>query len=279
MLALPGRVREHASPRARRRRAGAAASLCASVILVVTVAGRAAEPDGAFIVRVTGPEGADVESIVRDDVVVYRAGSSLVRTALPEGYPRPTPPGAMEIKYYPSVRRAEIRGGGGKDDGMFGMNTAAAFFPLFTHIKQRDIAMTAPVEMDYEGLERRGDGLVADSWSMSFLYREPDLGPTGSDGRIRVHDTEPVVVLALGVRGDLDDATMGRRLDDLEAWIEARSDWERAGSPRTFGYNGPDMPRDRRWHEIQIPIRPASGPAPPRDGSTTRADAGGGSGG
>lgn len=66
-----------------------------------------------------------------------------IEAPLPKGYPAPTPSGCIEVKTYPSIRRAEIKGRdvGGEGNG---------FWPLFQHIQSRNIAMTSPVEVDYE---------------------------------------------------------------------------------------------------------------------------------
>ncbi len=214
-----------------------------------------APADGTWTIqRVGGEPEAEVESLTRDGKTLYVAGAARVNEALPEGYPRPTPPGAIEIKKYPSVRRAEIQGEAEGDFRMMGRRTSQAFWPLFQHIKRRDIAMTAPVEMDYHGMSADGE---ADAWAMSFLYREPSLGETGSDGRIRVYDTEPVTVVSIGVRGRLDEAAVRDALDTLERWLGDAEAWRPAGSPRTFGYNGPMVPSWNRWWEVQLPIEPA----------------------
>jgi hypothetical protein len=91
--------------------------------------------------------GGNRENAIRVVDGVYRFEQAMIESPLPDGYPEPTPFGAIDIKEYPSVRRAELTS---KDDSGNGM--VAGFFPLFNHIKKRDIAMTAPVEMDYPGL-------------------------------------------------------------------------------------------------------------------------------
>ena len=216
-----------------------------------------AQAETPTTVRIEG----DPETLrVTRDGDTYRSGRSFTEAALPEGYPAPTPPGAVEIKTYPAVRRAQV-------SGDRGMNPSAGqgFFPLFNHIKANDIAMTAPVEMIYagEGMPQPGaDALEThtnddgEAWTMSFLYRTPDLGPTGSDGRVEVIDAQPVTVLALGVRGRLSEATTMAGVTRLSAWIESHNEYEIAGHARTLGYNGPYVPRDIQWWEIQIPIRP-----------------------
>lgn len=158
---------------------------------------------GAVACEVTCLDSTGVWSVLRvggdQEAVVIRRGENhyfedcAITTPLPAGYPLPTPPGAIDLKRYPSIRRAEVTGDARPD---LGMNFA--FWPLFRHIKDRGIAMTSPVEMDYRG----GEGEeVGTEWTMSFVYRTADLGPTGDLGRVRVVDTEPMTVLALGGKG------------------------------------------------------------------------------
>lgn len=185
-----------------------------------------------------------------------------VTTPLPRGYPPPTPPGAIELKHYPTVRRAQFSGRRNADRGM-----NSGFWPLFRHISARDIEMTSPVEMEYHGMSVSGGDAPAeaaaratappgDEWTMSFLYRTADLGPTGDDGVVRVADTPSVTVLAVGLRGDYTQARVRAGLDQLAEWLAAQREWEPAGSARAMFYNGPDTKRQNLWGEAQIPVRP-----------------------
>jgi hypothetical protein len=183
----------------------------------------------------------------------------VVETALPEGYPAPTPPGAVELKRYPAIRRAEVVGRRSPDQGRNG-----AFYSLFRHIQSRDIAMTSPVEMDYPGWT--GDASSSpESWTMSFVYRTPTDGPTEQTGNVRVVDTTPVTVVAVGVRGEYGRATVEGGLRQLNAWLDGQTEWERAGSPRVLYYNGPYIPDYRKWSEVQIPVRPADAGSNPAE--------------
>lgn len=183
----------------------------------------------------------------------YRSGPCVVDTPLPVDYPRPTAPGAIEIKFYPSVRRAEVKGKGTSDDGMRGRGSSGAFWPLFRHIQRRDIAMTSPVETDYS----------ENGWTMSFLYREPTMGDTGADGSVRIYDAPPVTVVSIGVQGDLDGQQAQTLVERLDAWAASSSEWRRAGDARKLGYNGPDVRARNRWHEVQLPIERRTPPDSP----------------
>lgn len=194
--------------------------------------------------------GGDLEATVIRRGESHYFADCAITTPLPAGYPLPTPPGAIDLKRYPSIRRAEVTGDARPD---LGMNFA--FWPLFTHIKDRGIAMTSPVEMDYRG----GEGeKVGTEWTMSFVYRTADLGPTGDLGRVRVVDTEPMTVLALGGKGSYSRRRVQDGVETLRRWLDEHPQWRAAGEPRALYYNGPEMPGGRKWYEVQIPVREVS---------------------
>ncbi len=212
---------------------------------------RIAAPAAGAVVRVGGDMGASITGASGD----YRSGPCRIDTPLPVGYPEPTPPGAIDLKTYPSVRLAEVGGSGNPDRGM-----NRTFWPLFNHIKKHDIAMTSPVEMRYAGM---GSDAAAQpqAWSMAFLYRTPEMNATGVEGAVTVRDAEPVTVLAVGLKGDYSMSLVerGRRL--LEEWLAANPGWELAGDWRSLYYNGPSLLFWNKWAEVQVPVRPAAGGA------------------
>ncbi|MEZ6233654.1 MAG: heme-binding protein [Phycisphaerales bacterium] len=209
--------------------------------------------------RVAGPQDLLTETIQRGDETIYRFADRMrIDTKLPVGYPQPTPPEVVEIKAYPAVRRAEVDGRGNPD---LGMNLA--FWPLFQHIDRNDIAMTAPVEMDYRG---DGEGVLGDelnlddarNWTMSFLYEAESDGPTGDYGRVEVVDREATLVVAIGLRGGYRYARTREATERLREWLAANPSWEVAGEPRTLFYNGPERRPADQWAELQVPIRLAA---------------------
>ncbi len=200
---------------------------------------------GPEIIRIEGDKSVMPELV---NGYQWKLGDMLIDTALPEGYPRPTPPEVIEIKYYPSVRRAEFSG-----TGMRGASNRG-FMPLFRHISRNDIAMTSPVEMDLPGWSATDDE-AGETWTMSFLYRTRDLRETGTEGDVVIRDTEPLTVLSIGTQGVYTTGRFDPYLERLEAWIAASDEWERAGDTRWFGYNGPMTFPTLRWGEVQIPIR------------------------
>lgn len=194
----------------------------------------------------------------------YLCDPCRIPTPLPVGYPAPTPPGAIEIKSYPLVRRAQVQGAMAPD---LGMNLS--FWSLFRHISRRQIAMTSPVEMDYHGFDPR-DSKRPDSWTMSFLYRTTEDGPRGVDRSVEIVDLPPMTVVAIGFRGGTSLSGVRESLSTLERWLAEHPEWERAGEPRALFYNGPEVRERDKWAEAHIPVRPAAptrtpDPAAPSD--------------
>ena len=207
--------------------------------------------------------GGDMEAQVSRQGEVYTFGSGMINTPLPEGYPPPTPFGAIELKHYPLVRRAQVTKKGSVDWGMNG-----GFWPLFRHIQRRDIEMTSPVEFDYKGLTAE-EGDRPEGWTMSFLYRRVEQGPVGPDEtneNVEVVDIQPMTVVSIGFQGDYSFPRVRQQLKKVALWLEQHdAQWEQAGDPRSFYYNGPERRGRDRWGEVQIPIRlriPVETPAP-----------------
>jgi len=188
----------------------------------------------------------------------YEPTGSRVDTELPEGYPAPTPPKAIEVKKYPAARRAEVSGTMNPDAG-----TNIGFWPLFQHIQRKEIAMTSPVEMDYRDWSSGGEAEGAEAverpgaWTMSFLYRTADMGATGADGNVQVVDTEPVTMLSIGMNGPYRVAAVRLGLKRLREWLDGQNAWEaiEGADPRAMYYNDPSVPDQRKWLEVQIPVR------------------------
>ncbi|MEM9167406.1 MAG: heme-binding protein [Planctomycetota bacterium] len=205
------------------------------------------------IERLREPDGEDVQSRPGPEGPLYRAGGVFTDTKLPVGYPRPTPPGAIEIKRYPSVRQAEVSG-----EGSLNRSGRAGFMPLFRHIQSSGIAMTAPVEMRVEQGE---DDAAKPGWTMAFLYHTPEDGPTGETGAVMVLDTLPVTVVSLGVQGVSDAGSASAMADELRGFLSEDGRWEPAGEIRVLGYSGPYVPDANKWWEVQIPVVPVAGDA------------------
>ncbi|MDZ7616073.1 MAG: heme-binding protein [Patescibacteria group bacterium] len=156
---------------------------------------------------------------------------------MPSGFPAPTPVGRIEVKQYPAYRRATATGMG-------------QFWTLFRHIKQTDVAMTAPVEMDYGPAGAGGGG----SASMSFLYERPNQGAAGKQGGVEVMDVEAATVVSIGCRGRQTAAAVSEAQDRLLLWLDENGGYAPSGSLRVMGYNSPFVPREKNFFEVQIPV-------------------------
>ncbi len=157
---------------------------------------------------------------------------------MPKGFPGYTPVGQIEVKQYPAYRKASASG-------------VAEFWTLFRHIKQNDITMTAPVEMDY------GDPRAEKSSnrSMSFLYERPDQGTTGKQGSVEVIDVPAMKVVSIGCRGSRTSSAVAEAQKKLLKHLAEKKDqYAAAGPMRVMGYNSPFVPRDRNFFEVQIPV-------------------------
>lgn len=206
-------------------------------IAVVPAPGQAVRVGGDTAASVTGEDGD------------FRAGRVRIDTPLPVGYPPPTPPGAIDLKTYPSVRLAEVSGTEHPDRGM-----NRTFWPLFNHIKKHDIAMTSPVEVSYRGMETRGQ---PESWSMAFLYRTPELNEVGEEGVVTVRDAGPMTVVTIGLRGQYTLARAQEGMSQIESWLAENPQWRPAGEWRSLYYNGPMLFSWNKWAEVQLPVEPA----------------------
>ena len=261
----PGAVTDQAAP-ASKESVGAVEAAAAQPAYsgdsVSGHSGRASEPGAeepnavrtpSLITRVGGDKEASIEIIDG----VYRFGPSRIESPLPAGYPEPTPPGAIDLKRYPSVRRAEFVSSGSPASGM-----NMGFFPLFNHIKSKDIAMTSPVEMDYRDMFDPATGKREQkssmSWTMSFLYRTAELAPTGKDGSVLITDRPEVEVLAIGMNGPYGTGVVEKGLGLLHDWLKEHPEYEIAGDVRAFHYNGPYIANRVKWSEVQLPVRKKS---------------------
>ena len=160
---------------------------------------------------------------------------------MPKGFPPYTPVGQIEIKQYPAYRKASASG-------------PAEFWTLFQHIKQNNVTMTAPVEMDY------GDPRAPKNKerSMSFLYERLDQGSRGKQGSVEVSDVPAMTVVSIGCRGSRTTSAIAEARDKLVTWLdEKKTDYVAAGPMRIMGYNSPFVPRDRNFFEVQIPVKGA----------------------
>ena len=182
------------------------------------------------------------------EVAELLAFRPVMEADLPRGFPPPTPVDEIEVKRYPVYRMARTESGGRN-----------AFWTLFRHIKENDVAMTAPVQMDYDS---HAEPDAAEE-SMAFLYGSTDLGRSGEAGAVDVLDVEPTSVISTGVRGSRSREKVASAQARLLEWLAANSDrYQAAGPMRVMGYNSPFVQASRSYFEVQIPVEPAkAGPA------------------
>ena len=227
--------------------------LAVSSIIAITTAQTwpSSAPTAGQSVRVLGGQ-----SPATKDGDQWKSDKYSTEAALPDGYNAPTPVDAIDIKTYPTVRRAEF-----SSTDMFAswaMGQSRAFWTLFNHIKKRNIAMTAPVEFDFANADATRKFLGKTDWTMSFLYRSANLGPTGDAGsNVLVVDRPEVTVLSIGVDGSFSNKKLNQAVDRLREVLKGQNKWVENGQPRFFGYNQPKL-FSKQWAEVQIPIKLAN---------------------
>jgi len=173
----------------------------------------------------------------------------------PINWPEPTPIGVVQVKTYPAYRAAIVR-----EEQSDRGDQNSMFRTLFNHIKQNDIAMTSPVEMTYDPdtLEDDADGNTRPV-AMAFLYREPDMGQLGEQGKVEVRDMPEQTVLSIGVRGNYNAAGFEMAMKQLNEYLSEYADrYIPAGPPRYLGYNSPFVPFFLKYGEVQLPVHVTS---------------------
>lgn len=186
-----------------------------------------------------GPADGEALRLQAADLLADLTFRPVAEAQRPAGVPGYQALDEIELRDYPAYRmvRTDMRGG-----------SMGAFWPLFQHIQQHEIAMTTPVQIDYTADNRRAD-------SMAFLYGSPELGAVGRSGRVEVVDMPPMTVLSIGSRGHDRPDRVGELQVRLTEWLAASPEWEAAGPLRTMGYNSPSIGADRRYFEVQLPVR------------------------
>ena len=179
---------------------------------------------------------------------------------LPQGFPLPGPLDEVVIKQYPAYRAAVNRADASST------SPGNLFFPLFNHIEENHISMSAPVELSYpknaEGAKGRSDAME----SMAFIYGTPQTGKPGADGKVTVVDVPPMTVASIALAGDYDAEHFQKGRDLLMAWLKQHADaYEAVGEARYLAYNSPFTLPFTRLGEAQIAVRakvPTAGSRP-----------------
>jgi hypothetical protein len=88
------------------------------------------------------------------------------------------------------------------------------------------------------------------------------------EGTVTVRDTQPITVIAVGLRGSYSTSLVERGMGMIEEWLAANPGWRASGSWRALYYNGPTLAWWNKWAEVQLPVEP-TGLADPAQGITT----------
>jgi effector-binding domain-containing protein len=131
----------------------------------------------------------------------------------------------------------------------------ALFGRLFSHIKDNDIPMTAPVEMTYVGGPDGQKDPGMERQSMAFYYRDQTVGSAGAAGDVEVVDVPALTVVSIGLKGSYRESDFRKAYAKLLRWLdEHRDEYTATGNVRVLAYNSPFMPFWMKYSEVQVPI-------------------------
>ncbi|MBL8722846.1 MAG: heme-binding protein [Planctomycetes bacterium] len=210
--------------------------------------GARAQLDAALVAANRSPAAAAERALgslrmALHDLVETLTFAPLLQAEAPKGFPEFRAVDEIELRQYPRYRmvRTKMRGG-----------TTAAFWPLFRHIEGNHIAMTTPVQMDWQSNDE-GPGRPV---QMAFLYGDPEREPGQADRGVEVVDVPAQTVLSIGAIGDDRRERVDELLRRLHAAVaEHPNRLSVAGAVRTMNYNSPMVPRERRYFEVQLPVQ------------------------
>ena len=171
-----------------------------------------------------------------------QAGASryISEAPLPKGWPEPGPYKQVTRKSYPAYRAA------------FTPNKSpnSGFRRLFSHIKSKNIPMTAPVEMTMQ--QGKNDEMQMEE--MAFLYLNTQVGKTGKDGEeVVVRDVLAQEALSYAWQGLRSKSSIARARKALDEALAAQG--LKASGYRLLGYNSPFILPWRQTHELQALLR------------------------
>ena len=217
------------------------------------LAAEAEESDVAVILREALARAERADKAKRSDILAAamkqadeaRSFEPVLESPLPEGWPAPSLPGLIRIKRYPASRTAWSEGQPSQNKRFMG---------LLKHINVEQIAMTAPVMMDYPVEAALDPETMPDSAAMAFLYRHDAQGEIGRFGEIDVRNEPPVQVVSVGVKGLYSTGRFRRAMTHLDGWLAERPEWRIAGRPRVLAYNSPFVLPWKKYAEVQIPV-------------------------
>jgi hypothetical protein len=165
---------------------------------------------------------------------------------LPEGFPPPSEVGQIVEKVYPTTRSYSATGKG-------------AFFKCFGYLTVKQLKMTAPVVVDYDPKAEQPQKPEYSEMPiafnrMHFLLEKNSLDEPNKNEIITVGDLPKLCVVSLAQQGEITaekikaaEAKLQEHLKTLPN-VKAGSDW------RILVYNGPRVPKDKVYWEVQLPI-------------------------
>ncbi|MGJ8656516.1 MAG: heme-binding protein [Akkermansiaceae bacterium] len=164
----------------------------------------------------------------------------IAEAPLPKGWSPPGPYNKVIEKKFPAYRAAYTEGG----------MQNFAFWRLFKHIKNNDIPMTSPVEMD---MKSQDGNLKMEA--MGFLYQDTKVGKVGADGeKVEVRDIPSMKTLSYTWQGNNNSKNLKLAKAALDTALKQRN--LISTDLRVLGYNGPSVSRDKKTWEM-LAILPA----------------------
>ncbi len=169
--------------------------------------------------------------------VALLAAVGSVAMATEEMYQR-TPAGSVEVKLIPATTMLETTG-----DGSYFKQTNPLFRRLFDYIRQHEVKMTSPVEVEVTPA------------TMRFQVGSTDAGRDLPDaGQVSVRQAPERLVAAIGMRGGYTSQRYIQALGKLRDWLAENPRYQPVGNPYATYWNSPFMPAPFKHSEVHIPV-------------------------
>ncbi|MBT5717827.1 MAG: hypothetical protein HOI70_13035 [Opitutae bacterium] len=150
-----------------------------------------------------------------------------------------TPVGKIQVILLPERVAIEARASASyfsSDNGLFKK--------LFRYISTNKISMTTPVEADINPGKMR-----------FFLCKKDRSKKIKSSAEIKIRRLDPILVLAIGIRGGYTEDRFRTNESKLKSWIGKNATYEAVGEPYAVYWNGPLVPGFLKRSEIHQPVR------------------------
>lgn len=165
---------------------------------------------------------------------------------LPEGFPPPSELGQIVEKEYPVTRSFSATGKG-------------AFMKCFGYLALNQFKMTAPVVVDYDpdakAAEKPEYSEMPISFDrMHFLLEKNSLDEPKDHKVVTVGDIPKLRVLSIAQQGKVTADAVKAAEEKLTEHLKTLPTQKAQGEWRILVYNGPGVPRDKVYWEVQLPI-------------------------